>query len=81
MLADGPLDEDKRRCTDCLWVPIFFLFALFGLIIAIWSIPNQNIVKLLAPIDAAGYFCGLDGDDGAGKDYPKLYFPDVSSKT
>ncbi len=40
LLADGPLDEDKRRCTDCCFIPVFIVFAIFGLFISCWSIGN-----------------------------------------
>jgi len=45
-------------------------------IVAIYGWAKGNPKKFLSPIDNDGKFCGYD--DGYG-DYPKLYFPDLSS--
>ena len=77
-LADGPLGEDHRSCTDIICGVLFFAYTIGMCFVAIWSFINADLEKLLAPIDSEGSFCGID--EGF-EEHPYVYWPNISDKS
>ena len=76
-LADGPMDTDKRRCTDCLFLIIWFAFLIGMMAMTIDGYVNGDAAYMLAPINQYKQVCGY----GLMKDYPYLYAPDLEQAT
>ena len=55
---DGPLGEHKRRCTDVVFTVLISVFAIGMLGVSIYGFVVGDPVKLLAPTDDDGNFCG-----------------------
>jgi hypothetical protein len=76
-IRDGPMDSDKRRCTDCCFLIVFILFLIGMLAMTIDGYANGNSAYMLAPINQFEQVCGFDDM----KDYPYLYAPDLHEAT
>ena len=72
-IENGP--KVDRGCTDILCCFVFLAFTFGMVVIAIYGWSKGNPTKLLSPIESGGRFCG---HDSAVKDYPYLYFADLS---
>lgn len=65
-----------RSCTDILCLVLFWAHIAGVIYLAMEGSKNGQFDKLMAPIDAAGNFCGWDKDY---KDYPSLLITDYSN--
>ena len=70
------MTEDKRHCTDILFLIAFVLFIIGMVVIAIYGFAKGSPVKYFSGLDNDGNICGYD--DGYG-DYEKMYFPDMDT--
>ena len=77
-LANGPMAENRRSCTDILIGILFILFTCGMVAVAIWAFAKGQPRKLLSPIDSDGNFCGYTANY---EDHKYLYFSDLTSKT
>lgn len=64
----GPLK--KRKCTDCLFVLLFFAFITAWGIATAYGVRNGKPEELVNPNDQDGNICGV----GNLIDYPNLYY-------
>ena len=62
--------EKDRRCTDCIFIIVFFAFIAVFSFIGIHGYKNENYKELLAPIDADLQYCGMNDRT----DFPYAYY-------
>ena len=73
---NGPIDDESRKCRDCVCCIIFILlFALF-IVVAAFGFWKGQPSKLLYFYDDTGHACG---HDEGYENYPYLYFTSVIS--
>jgi len=61
--------QRSRGCTDCLCVLVFFAFIAAMSTCTVYGVKNGDVLKLTAPIDANGNFCGF----GKMKGFPEMF--------
>jgi hypothetical protein len=67
------LGDANRGCTDIIWVLIYGLHWVVFVSIVFATAPNANPIKLYAPRDYSGYYCGIkDQQPPFTSDYPTL---------
>ena len=71
---NGPIDDDSRKCRDCICCFIFILIFLLCIVVLIFGFIKGKPKQLLYFYDEDGNACGYD--EGY-EDYPYLYFYDV----
>ena len=73
---NGPIDDESRKCRDCVCCIIFILILLLCIVVAIFGFWKGKPSQLFYFYDDDGNACGYD--EGY-EDYPYLYFPSVLS--
>ena len=73
---NGPIDDESRKCRDCVCCIIFILMLLLCIVVAIFGFWKGKPSQLFYFYDDDGNACGYD--EGY-EDYPYLYFPSVLS--
>lgn len=68
-IEKGPLTN--RRCTDIICLLIFAAAVGVSGYIGVYSLENGDPLRIMAPMDADGHFCGKDP---GYEDYPYVYF-------
>jgi hypothetical protein len=53
-MSEGPMDTDKRRCTDCLFLIVWFTFLVGMMGMTIDGYVNGDPELMLAPINQYG---------------------------
>ena len=72
---NGPIDDESRKCRDCICCIIFILLFILGVIVAAFGFWKGKPMQLLYFYDSDGNACG--GDKEGYKDYKYLYFTNV----
>ena len=70
---NGPMDDSKRKCTDCCCCIFFIIFLLACGFVGYLGFSGGNPKVILYPYDDDGNQCGQD----KLKDYKYLYFYDA----
>ena len=73
--ADGPVGYEKRRCTDIIWILVYFLFIIAMIAVSVYGFIEGAPEKYLKPIDTDGNICGKTSGK---KEYKYLFFPDLT---
>ena len=73
---NGPIDDESRKCRDCVCCIIFILILILGIIVSAFGFIKGTPSKFFYFYDENGKACGHD--DGYEK-YPYLYFTSVIS--
>ena len=71
---NGPIDDESRKCRDCICCFIFILLFLLCIVVAVFGFYKGKPAQLFYFYDDDGNACG---HDDIVKDYPYLYFPNV----
>jgi choline transporter-like protein 2/4/5 len=65
------MQDNNRKCRDCLWIGIFGAFWVGMLIVAMVGVGKGDPARLFYGIDYEGTACSVEGNKG--KDY--VYYP------
>lgn len=69
-----------RQATDCLWCGIFAIFVIIWLGIDIYAMANQEILKMVGPMDGDHKVCGTTFNQTSNYGtHPYLYFSDLGA--
>ena len=71
---NGPIDDESRKCRDCICCFIFILLFLLCIVVAVFGFYKGKPAQLFYFYDDDGNACG---HDDVVKDFPYLYFPNV----
>ena len=71
---NGPIDDDSRKCRDCICCFIFIIIFLLCIVVAIFGFKKGKPMQLFYFYDEEGHACGYDK---GYEDFPYLYFYDV----
>lgn len=71
---NGPIDDESRKCRDCVCCFIFILIFILCIIVAVFGFIKGKPSQLFYFYDEDGNACG---HDKGFEDYPYLYFYDV----
>ena len=75
-LRNGPIDDESRKCRDCICCIIFILLFILCLVVAGFGFYNGKPTQLFYLYDENGKACG---HDEGYEEYPYLYFTNVIS--
>ena len=75
-LRNGPIDDESRKCRDCICCIIFILLFALCIVVAGFGFYNGKPTQLFYLYDENGKACG---HDKGYEDYPYLYFTNVIS--
>ena len=73
---NGPIDDESRKCRDCICCFIFILLFLLCIVVAVFGFYKGKPAQLFYFYDEDGNACG---HDKGYEDYPYLYFTNVIS--
>ena len=73
---NGPIDDESRKCRDCVCCIIFLLLFALCIVVAAFGFWKGQPSKLFYFYDDTGHACG---HDEGYEDYPYLYFTSVIS--
>ena len=73
---NGPIDDESRKCRDCICCFIFILLFLLCIVVAAFGFYKGKPAQLFYFYDEDGNACG---HEKGFEDYPYLYFIDVIS--
>ena len=73
---NGPIDDESRKCRDCICCFIFILLFLLCIVVAVFGFYKGKPAQLFYFYDAEGNACG---HEKGFEDYPYLYFTNVIS--
>ena len=65
------IKPSERKCTDCMCVPIYGLFWVGMIVVAVLSATNSNIEMFTRGFSVDGQICGVREN----KDFPYLFVP------
>ena len=71
---NGPIDDETRKCRDCICCIIFILIVILCVVVAAFGFKEGKPSQLLYFYDDDGKACG---HDEGYEDYPYLYFTNV----
>ncbi len=71
---NGPIDDESRKCRDCICCFIFILLFLLCIVVAVFGFYKGKPAQLFYFYDEDGNACG---HDKGYEDYPYLYFTNV----
>ena len=71
---NGPIDDDSRKCRDCICCFIFILIFLLFIVVSVFGFYKGKPMQLFYFYDGEGNACGYDK---GFEDYPYLYFTNV----
>ena len=71
---NGPIDDESRKCRDCICCFIFILLFLLCIVVAAFGFYKGKPAQLFYFYDEDGNACG---HEKGFEDYPYLYFIDV----
>jgi len=73
---NGPIDDESRKCRDCICCFIFILLFLLCIVVAVFGFYKGKPAQLFYFYDEDGNACG---HEKGYEDYPYLYFTNVVS--
>ena len=73
---NGPIDDESRKCRDCICCFIFILLFLLCIVVAVFGFYKGKPAQLFYFYDEDGNACG---HEKGYEDYPYLYFTNVIS--
>ena len=73
---NGPIDDESRKCRDCICCFIFILLFLLCIVVAVFGFYKGKPAQLFYFYDEDGNACG---HEKGFEDYPYLYFTNVVS--
>lgn len=73
-IVKGPMND--RKCTDCLFLILWFVFLGAMGYMTILGYTNGETAKMLAPIAPPGVICGFTP---GYENYPRLYAPNLAA--
>ena len=73
---NGPIDDESRKCRDCVCCIIFLVIFVLCIVVAIFGFWKGKPSQLFYFYDDTGKACG---NDEGYEDYPYLYFTSVVS--
>ena len=71
---NGPIDDESRKCRDCICCFIFILLFLLCIVVAVFGFYKGKPAQLFYFYDEDG---NASGHDKGYEDYPYLYFTNV----
>ena len=71
---NGPIDDESRKCRDCICCFIFILLFLLCIVVAVFGFYKGKPAQLFYFYDEDGNACG---HDKGYEDFPYLYFTNV----
>ena len=74
LFKDG-MNFENRKCTDKICLTLFWIMLASKVFFFYYGYTNGNINRVLCGVDGAGNQCGV----GPFKDYPKVYFSNITT--
>ena len=71
---NGPIDDESRKCRDCICCFIFILIFLLMIVVAVFGFYKGKPTQLFYFYDTDRNACG---HDKGYEDYPYIYFTNV----